>query len=683
MSPSSETADLSLHPKLSSPTDPPSASPHTADPDPLAAGRVALAEGRWQEAFDTVRAHVNGTFSACALELLGLTAWYVDNAEAAFDAFDAAYRLSVDAGDGYGAARAALWVVACRTTFKDQTNIATGWLRRVYDGLDRTKLSPELGWMRIRECEMALQMPSAGIKKSYISARKATEIGRRLGELDLQVVGLSIEGLTLMAGGRLQEGAERLVSSHEAIADGRFTHHFAAATAYSMIVDAYERVRQYDEMEAWCARSQEFCTRWDLKYPLAICRTQHAGALMARGRWAEAEAELALAADELSTARPGLLGRAFVRLGELRRRQGRLIEATTLFERAAGQSAAALCQVSLLIDRGNATRGFYVVNRIRRWVLPENRAGRIAVQEVASRASLALPDMVKASEAIEEIQQQVQTICTPAFLASAAFSRGQLQHATGDLDGAIAAFADAKQQFTDASLPYDAVRASVELAYALGAAGAAGLAGAAAGAAGAAAGAAGAAGATGTAVAAGAASAAEPEGAAGVSCYIDAAIAEGEAARAAAEAMNATPLAARAADGVKLWRDGASAAAAAAAGAAGAGSAVAAGARKGGGMFSARRAVAGIGAVRRPAPAPKTDAPVVPAARVAAQALGLSVREYRILKMLADGRTVQDIAQAIRGGVATIDRDLANLMRKLGAPSRAAAIATAKDRGLV
>jgi DNA-binding CsgD family transcriptional regulator len=73
----------------------------------------------------------------------------------------------------------------------------------------------------------------------------------------------------------------------------------------------------------------------------------------------------------------------------------------------------------------------------------------------------------------------------------------------------------------------------------------------------------------------------------------------------------------------------------------------------------------------------------VPAARVAAQQLGLSVREYRILKMLADGRTIADIAKVLRGGEPTIDRDLANMMRKMGTTSRAAAVAAAKERGLV
>src|SRR5262249_18779553 len=160
---------------------------------------------------------------------------------------------------------------------------------------------------------------SAGIKKSYISARKATEIGRRLEDPDLQLLGFAIEGLTLMAGGRLAEGSARLTASHEMIASGRFTQHFAAANAYALLIDAYERVRDYDRMQVWCEVSRAFCTRWQLRLSLAICQTQHAGALMVRGRWDEAEAELASVADDLSTTCLGLLGRAFVRLGELRR----------------------------------------------------------------------------------------------------------------------------------------------------------------------------------------------------------------------------------------------------------------------------------------------------------------------------------------------------------------------------
>jgi LuxR family maltose regulon positive regulatory protein len=598
---------------------------------PLAAGRAALAEGRWSDAFDIVRAVVTREFKADSLELLGLTAWYVDNAEVAFDAYDAAYRLSVDAGDQFGAARAGLWLVACHTTFKDQGNIAIGWHRRVYDGLDRRVLSRELGWLRIREAELALHSPSAGIKKSYISGRKAQEIGKRTEDLDLQVLGLAIEGLALMAGGRLKEGAERVAQADEAITGGRYTQVHAAATAYSMIVDAYERVRDYEHGEAWCARFKEYCTRWNLRYPLAICQTQHAGVLMARGQWADAEAELAEAANELSTTRPGLLGRAFARLGELRRRQGRLIEATTLFDRAAGQTATALGQAALALDRGNTTRAFHVVNRIRRWVLPENRAGRVSAQEVAGRASLALPDVAAASKAIGELQQLSESFGTAPIRASATFMRGLLAHTTGDLEAAVLAFIEAKKGFVEATTPYEAARASVELAYALASAG-----------------------------------------------HIPQAIAEAEAAEAAATALGATPLITRAAEGKKAWQDGVAAAAAAAAAAE-----PTPAPRKSGGMFSAGRAIKGFGTAANSRPAPKPKTPTIPPVRVASQALGLSTREYRVLKLLAEGRTIEEIAGLVRAREHAIDRDLANVMRKMGASSRAAAVAAAKERGLV
>src|SRR5262249_1674456 len=103
----------------------------------------------------------------------------------------------------------------------------------------------------------------------------------------------------------------------------------------------------------------------------------------------------------------------------------------------------------------------------------------------------------------------------------------------------------------------------------------------------------------------------------------------------------------------------------------------------GGSLFSSRRTVSAIGPVRATRPAPKPATPMAPTARVAAQTLGLSPREYRILKMLADGRTVAEIAKVLRGGEPTVDRDLANMLRKMGTSSRAAAVATAKERGLV
>ena len=67
---------------------------------------------------------------------------------------------------------------------------------------------------------------------------------------------------------------------------------------------------------------------------------------MWRGAWDEAEREFSSATDELAACRPRMTGEGLVRLGELRRRQGKLDEAMTFFERAGTHSMASLGRAS-------------------------------------------------------------------------------------------------------------------------------------------------------------------------------------------------------------------------------------------------------------------------------------------------------------------------------------------------
>src|SRR5439155_473023 len=80
--------------------------------------------------------------------------------------------------------------------------------------------------------------------------------------------------------------------------------------------------------------------------------TQYAGVLIWRGSWADAEAELGAASRDFELSRPPLAVQALARLGELRRRQGRMEEAAKLFEQAESQPVARLGQAALALDRG-------------------------------------------------------------------------------------------------------------------------------------------------------------------------------------------------------------------------------------------------------------------------------------------------------------------------------------------
>ena len=74
---------------------------------------------------------------------------------------------------------------------------------------------------------------------------------------------------------------------------------------------------------------------------------------MWRGAWDEAERELTSASEELAASRPAMTGEGLVRLGELRRRQGKLDEAMALFERGGSHPLASLGRASVTFDRGD------------------------------------------------------------------------------------------------------------------------------------------------------------------------------------------------------------------------------------------------------------------------------------------------------------------------------------------
>ena len=84
----------------------------------------------------------------------------------------------------------------------------------------------------------------------------------------------------------------------------------------------------------------------------AVCRTHYATVLTERGDWSEAEAEL-LAAGERLALRPMQAAEAIARLGELRRRQGRVEEAGGLFDRVAFHPRAQIGHAALALDRGD------------------------------------------------------------------------------------------------------------------------------------------------------------------------------------------------------------------------------------------------------------------------------------------------------------------------------------------
>src|SRR5262249_60521731 len=96
-----------------------------------------------------------------------------------------------------------------------------------------------------------------------------------------------------------------------------------------------------------------------------VCRTQYASVLLQQGTWDEAERELTAAIDVLGRGRRATLLDGIARLGELRRRQGRLDEARSLFAQSELNSLSRMGAIELALGEGDGAAALALAQRLR------------------------------------------------------------------------------------------------------------------------------------------------------------------------------------------------------------------------------------------------------------------------------------------------------------------------------
>ena len=305
--------------------------------DRLAAGGAALERGDWAGARVEFEAAVAEGESAEALEGLGRACFLLDDLDASVRAWERGYRLCREGGDGRGAARLAC-ALARQAAQRGEEAVYNGWIERMRRFLSDLEECPEHALLAVQEALFAfLRYNDPAAAQAH--AASGRELARRFGLIDLEMLALAIEGASLVASGELARGMGQLDEATAAALGGEMRQLDLIGLTCCFMIYACERVRDFDRAGQWCTRMKEYCERNGLRSVTAVCRTHYATVLTERGEWGDAEAELVIA-TELLAARPILQADAVARLGELRRLQGRLDEASALFDRVR------LCQQS-------------------------------------------------------------------------------------------------------------------------------------------------------------------------------------------------------------------------------------------------------------------------------------------------------------------------------------------------
>jgi LuxR family transcriptional regulator, maltose regulon positive regulatory protein len=433
------------------------------------AGWIELEQARWPAARAAFESALAAGETAEAQEGLSWAAWWLDDGDTVFAARERAFTLYRAAGEAESAARMAIWLAADELDFRGSWAVASGWLQRAERLLEDLEPGPEHGWLAFHEGYIA--HATGDTQRAAELALRASELGRRCGIPDLEMLGLALEGATLVACARVEEGMRRLDEATVRALEGGAANPMSGAWTFCFLVSACTAVLDYGRAAQWCDRIGEFAERYGSRMMLAYCRAEYGAVHLWRGRWEVAEAMLEAAIEDFMRSRPGMVGGPLAGLAELRRRQGRPADAARLCERAEGSSSGQLCLARMALDRGDAQEAAELGDRLLRKVPEHRRLSRAPALELLVRARAASGDLDGAAAALAALREVERQVGTNPLRACADVAEGALAAARGDHDRARVLLEDAVDAFTRSGAPFEAAQARLALAATLAALG--------------------------------------------------------------------------------------------------------------------------------------------------------------------------------------------------------------------
>ncbi|HTK52215.1 MAG TPA: LuxR C-terminal-related transcriptional regulator [Gemmatimonadaceae bacterium] len=432
---------------------------------------AALARGDWEEARLRFDRATRETPSGEAWEGFAIATSYLDEGDVSLAAREEAFRRYREAGNALGAARCAGWLANDVMEFRGDPAIANGWIQRAQSILaDTPGPSAEGALLLALRAHMTLLGENDAVAARRL-CDQAIALSRQCGAVDPEMIALSVCGLAMVTQGHVAEGMSRLDEATTAAVAGEMHDPSLIATACCILIHACEQVRDYSRAGQWCERVRALADRWRMGSFFVICRTQYAAILMSRGDLTAAERELDAALRHAETRRPALMRGALVRLGELRRRQGRLEEADELFQRMGANPFAVLGRAELALERERAVDAVDLLEGLLRRIPPDLRAERIRTLEVATRAYVACRRFDDAQHMIDQLAPLSEMVGTEPLRAALAAARGMLFSALGERSEARHALEEAIGLYETGEERYELARTHVELAKVLSALG--------------------------------------------------------------------------------------------------------------------------------------------------------------------------------------------------------------------
>lgn len=448
----------------------------TQDPA-LEQARDALRRQSWAEAFGLLseldRDH---RLATDALSMLAEAAYLAGHPDVAIETWDRVHAAAILAHEHERAAGAASHI-AGMLLLAGLFAPLRGWIRRANDLLVDHPDSPVHGQLAVVPAWTAVL--SGDLDHALGEARRAVDIGTRLGEPAIRVLGRNAEARILIFQGHLDEGLVILDEAAVAAVSGELDP-MSTALLYCSTVCGFQGLAEYDRAEEWTTAME----RWSRHHPAGslhgVCRVHRAEILRLRGDWAEAEIEARGASDEFRRYSRSDVGWPSAELGLIRLRMGNLAGAEEAFLEAyelgwdpnPGLALLRLAQGDVEGAANSIRDSLEHPPRVASLEAPPNTDLRRAPLLAAGvEIALAAGDLEGAYAGAGDLGRVAASFGSKALRASAATAMGAVRLAESEATEARRIFQEAMHLWTEVGAPYECAKARMGLGLALRAAG--------------------------------------------------------------------------------------------------------------------------------------------------------------------------------------------------------------------
>ncbi len=428
-------------------------------------GRAAIDEHDWSRALSLLReADVAGALGPSDVERLAEAAFWTGHLEECIGARERAYSAFVEEREVRSAALVALHL-AFHHAGRGAVAVAAGWLESAIALLADVPTCAEQGWLAWIQAVVAGEM-FGDREEALRCAERAIEIGRVLGDRDVESLGLLTKGRTFIHLGRVDKGLA-LLDQVMVVAVSGLLGPWASAATYCGTIGTCAALGDYRRAAEWIEEVQRRgrATR-SCEFP-GDCRLHRAEILQLRGEWAEAEVEAARACDELESWDVAHVAAGVYELGMLSLRRGDVAAAEDAFCQV--EALGGFCQpgrAQLELVRGRPETAWTSLKEALE-AAKDDALLRARLLPAGTEAALKAGDMDGARRNADELATIAGVYPTVTQHARAAQACGEVVSAEGDLDAAQDKLREAIRAWRQVGAPYDQARARVALAVVL------------------------------------------------------------------------------------------------------------------------------------------------------------------------------------------------------------------------